>query len=262
VSDDPLTSFIARSLRAEVSEVRSELVTKNAAMEIERIRFRQAGEARTLVVKRVPPADSLEVQLLPFLARRAGRAVPNIRSRGIPPPAVPAWPWVLMEDVIDARSACHGDAAAIVRAKESIERAVAQDQPALRALGVPTRTAVQVVERVAERSLIDRPLDAEARTAAATLATLPLVLCHGDLVCANARQTDRGVVLLEWRRAHLGCGLLDIARLESDVAAFSGEAQGEKLFDLYGELTGVEVTGDQIRASRLVDRATRTASTD
>src|SRR5881396_1489918 len=110
MSQDPLTAFVARSLRADVTDVRSEVVAKNTTLELERIRFRQEGEERSLVVKRVPPSDALEVQLLPLLARKTDR-VPLVRSRGIPPPAVPAWPWVLTEDLLDAQSACHEDLA-------------------------------------------------------------------------------------------------------------------------------------------------------
>jgi hypothetical protein len=259
VSDDPLTAFVARSLRAQVTEVRTELVAKNAMLELERIRFRQDGEERSLVLKRVPPSDALEVQLLPLLARKTDR-VPEVRSRGIPPPAVPAWPWVLIEDLVDARSACHGDPIAIVRAKSAIERAVSRDGPALKAIGVPTITPVELVERALERAAIDRPLDADERVAAAELATLPLVLCHGELACANARLADRGVVLVEWRRAHLGCGLLDIVRLGADVHAFTDQDPASGLFDAYAELGGVSVSASLIRAARLVDRAVRRAT--
>jgi hypothetical protein len=261
VSDDPLTNFVARSLRAEVSDVQSEIVIKNPTVELERIRFRQNGEDRTVLVKRVPPNDALEVRLLPFLARKTDR-VPIVRSRGIPPPAVPAWPWLLTEELIDARSACHGDPAAIVRAKAVVERAVASDQPALGALGVRTVAPPALVERVAERALIDRPIDDEARSAADALAELPTVLCHGELVCANARQTDRGVVLVEWRRAYLGCGLLDIARLVADLAVFTGDKERDDLFERYGELIGMTITHDLVRAARLVERATRAVLTD
>jgi hypothetical protein len=259
VSDDPLTAFVARSLRAEVTDVRSELVAKNAMMELERLRFRQDGEDRSLVLKRVPPGDALEVHLLPFLARKTDR-VPEIRSRGIPPPGVPAWPWVLIEDLVDARSACHGDPIAIVRAKSAIERAVARDGPALKALSMPTITPVELVERALERAAIDRPLDADERVAAAELATLPLVLCHGELACANARLAERGVVLVEWRRAHLGCGLLDIVRLGADVHAFSDRDPASALFDAYAEFGGVTVSASLIRAAKLVDRAVRRAT--
>ncbi|HEV8470373.1 MAG TPA: phosphotransferase [Candidatus Limnocylindria bacterium] len=256
MTEDPLTSFVARSLRAEVSDVRSEVVAKNASLELERIRFRQEGEARSLVVKRVPPSDALEVQLLPLLARKTDR-VALVRSRGIPPAAVPAWPWVLTEDLLDAQSACHDDPRAIVRAKVKIERAVAGDVPALKALGVPTIGPVELVERASERAAIDRPLDAEARAAATALANLPAVLCHGELVCANARLAGRGVVIIEWRRAHIGCGLLDVAQLATDVSGFSGKAPGVDLFGFYGELAGVSVTAELIRAAQLVHASLR-----
>ena len=53
MSQDPLTAFVARSLRADVTDVRSEVVAKNTTLELERIRFRQEGDERSLVVKRV-----------------------------------------------------------------------------------------------------------------------------------------------------------------------------------------------------------------
>jgi len=256
MTQDPLTSFVARSLRAEVTDVRSEIVAKNTTLELERIRFRQEGEERSLVVKRVPPSDALEVQLLPLLARKTDR-VPLVRSRGIPPPAVPAWPWVLTEDLLDAQSACHEDPRAIVRAKAKIERAVAGDVPALRALGVPTISPVELVERASERAAVDRPLDAEARGAATALASLPAVLCHGELVCANARLAGRGVVIIEWRRAHLGCGLLDVAQLAADANVFADRDVGASLYALYGELLGIALTKELIRAAETVHRAVR-----
>ena len=256
MTQDPLTSFVARSLRADVTDVRSEIVAKNTTLELERIRFRQEGEERSLVVKRVPPSDALEVQLLPLLARKTDR-VPLVRSRGIPPPAVPAWPWVLTEDLLDAQSACHEDPRAIVRAKAKIERAVAGDVPALRALGVPTISPVELVERASERAAVDRPLDAEARGAATALASLPAVLCHGELVCANARLAGRGVVIIEWRRAHLGCGLLDVAQLAADANVFADRDVGASLYALYGELLGIALTKELIRAAETVHRAVR-----
>ena len=256
MSQDPLTAFVARSLRADVTDVRSEVVAKNTTLELERIRFRQEGEERSLVVKRVPPSDALEVQLLPLLARKTDR-VPLVRSRGIPPPAVPAWPWVLTEDLLDAQSACHEDPRAIVRAKAKIERAVAGDAPALKALGVPTISPEELVERASERAAVDRPLDAEARAAATALASLPAVLCHGELVCANARLAGRGVVIIEWRRAHIGCGLLDVAQLAADASVFADREVGASLFAMYGELLGIALTKDLIRAAETIHRAIR-----
>jgi len=253
MSQDPLTAFVARSLRADVSDVRSELVAKNALMEIERIRFSQDGVERSLALKRVPPDDSLEVQLLPLLARKTDR-VPRVLSRGVPPSAVPAWPWVMTEDLLDTTSACHEDPRAVVLTK------VAADGPALKALGVKTLTPVELVERAVERAATDRPLDAEARAAAGLLSSLPTVLCHGELACTHARLTARGVILLEWRRAYLGCGLLDVAQFTEDVRQFTGEDPGDKLFAYYGELTGNTVTKHMARASRLVSQVTRAAS--
>jgi hypothetical protein len=256
VSQDPLTAFVARSLRAEVADVRSELVAKNALMEVERIRFSQEGVERSLALKRVPLDDSLEVQLLPFLARKTDR-VPRVLSRGIPPPAVPAWPWVMTEDLLDATSACHEDPRAIVLTKVAIERAVAADGPALAVLGVKTISPVELVERAVARAATDRPLDVDARAGAQELSQLPLVVCHGELDCTHARLTARGVILMEWRRAYLGCGLLDIAHLSEDVLQFSGEDPGNKLFGYYGELTGITVTKEMARASRLVNQIAR-----
>ena len=261
MSQDPLTVFVARSLRADVSDVRSELVAKNALMEVERIRFSQEGVERSLALKRVPPPDSLEVQLLPFLARKTDR-VPRVLSRGIPPAAVPAWPWVMTEDVLDTTSACHEDPRAIVLTKVAIERAVAVDGPALNALGVRTMTPIQLVERAVERAVTDRPVDAEARAAATALSHLPIVLCHGELACTHARLTARGVIVVEWRRAYLGCGLLDIAQLTDDVRVFTGEDPGDKLLEFYGELTGNTVTKEMARAVRLLVKVTRTAITE
>lgn len=261
MSQDPLTAFVSRSLRADVGDVRSELVAKNALMEIERIRFSQDGVERSLALKRVPSEDSLEVQLLPFLARKTDR-VPRVLSRGVPPAAVPAWPWIMTEDILDTTSACHEDPRAIVLTKVAIERAVAVDGPALKALGVKTTTPIELVERAAERAATDRPVDADARAAATVLSHLPTVICHGELACTHTRLTARGVIIVEWRRAYLGCGLLDIAHLSEDVRHFTGEDPGERLFDYYGELTGNTVTKDMARASRLVNLVARAVSTD
>ena len=261
MSQDPLTAFVSRSLRADVSGVRSELVAKNALIEVERIRFSQDGVERSLALKRVPPDDSLEVQLLPFLARKTDR-VPRVLARGVPPAAVPAWPWVMTEDLLDTTSACHEDPRAIVLTKVAIERAVAADGPALKALGVKTSTPVELVERAVERTATDRPVDAEARAAAAELAILPTVLCHAELSCTHARLSARGVILMEWRRAYMGCGLLDIAHLSEDVRRFTGEDPGDRLFGYYGELIGSTVTKDLARASRLVEKMTRTMKTE
>jgi len=188
---DPLTSFIGRSLRAEVSAVTEEIVQDTTETEIDRVRFTQDGERRSLIIKRVPPHASLEVKLLPHLARKCDR-VPAVYARGIPPSTVAAWPWLLIEDLLDAPSAAP-DLDGIVLAKVAIEQAVLADAPALVALGVP---------RLARRG---------------PLAEWPEVLVHGSLSCGRAVLVDRGVVITEWRHASLGCGLLDIVRLARDA---------------------------------------------
>src|SRR5204862_5254739 len=119
---------------------------------------------------------------------------------------------------------------------------------------------VELVERALERAATDRALEVEARAAAKALSALPTVLCHGELACTHARLTARGVILMEWRRAYLGCGLLDIAQLTEDVGRFTGEDPEDRLAGYYGELTGNTVTKDMARASRLVMNVTRAAN--
>jgi hypothetical protein len=188
---DPLTTFIARSLRADVTDVREEIIQDTTEAELDRVHFTQDGARRTLVVKRVPQHASLEVKVLPHLARKTDR-VPAVHARGIPPATAAGWPWLLIEDLLDAPGA--DDLEAIVRAKVAVEHAVAADGPALVALGVP---------RIARRG---------------PLAEWPEVLVHGDLTRTHAVLTDRGVVLTEWRHASLGSGLTDIVRLARDAA--------------------------------------------
>lgn len=214
---DPLTSFISRSLRSEVTDVSEEIVQDTTEAELDRVSFTQDGLRRTLIVKRVPPNASLEVKLLPHLARKTDR-VPVVHARGIPPATVPAWPWVLIEDLLDAPAA--SDLGAIVRAKAVVERAVKSDGPALVALGVP---------RIARRG---------------ALAAWPEVLVHGALSGQTALQTHRGVVLTEWREASLGSGLTDIVRL----ARVSGVPAGP-LAELYAAETGQTLTTEALEAA-------------
>ena len=214
---DPLTSFISRSLRAEVTDVREEIIQDTTEAELDRVHFMQDGTARTLIVKRVPPHSSLEVKLLPHLARRSDR-VPVVHARGIPPTTVQAWPWLLIEDLVAAPHAM--DPEDIVRAKVAVERSVAGDGPALIALGVP---------RVGARG---------------PLADWPEVLVHGALGPANAVRADRGVVLVEWRQASLGRGLTDVVRLACAVAV-----PARVLAALYAGLAGVALTDDALAAA-------------
>ena len=217
-SPDPLTSFISRSLRAEVAEVTEEILQDTTDVELDRVRFVQDGTRRSLIVKRVPPSVSLEVRLLPHLARKTDR-VPAVYARGIPPAATPAWPWVLIEDLIGAPSACD-DLEGIVRAKVAIERAVAGDGPALAALGVP---------RVGRRG---------------ALADWPEVLVHGAVGCATVARTDRGAVLSEWRHAHLGSGLTDVIRLARDAGAHA-----RPLAEVYAAEWGMALTDAAVSAA-------------
>jgi len=175
MSEDPLATMLTRSLGATVSDARSEVVRKGDTVELERVRFTAEGVERSLVFVRFPKERALEVHLLPFLARKTDR-VPRVYARGIPPPMVPAWPWVLLEDLVAAPDACD-DIAGIAAVKRDIERAVSGDLPALRALGVP----------------------GTGRT-----------LMHGDLRCVNAKRSDRGIVIAAWSHAHLGDGEEDV----------------------------------------------------
>jgi hypothetical protein len=214
---DPLTSFIARSLRADVTDVREEIIQDTTEAELDRVHFTQDGAHRTLIVKRVPPHDSLEVKVLPHLARKTDR-VPSVHARGIPPATAAGWPWLLIEDLLDAPGAL--DLEAIVRAKVAVERAVAADGPALVALGVP---------RIARRG---------------PLAEWPEVIVHGDLTRKTAVMTDRGVVLTEWRHASLGSGLTDIVRLARDAAA-----PVRPLAELYAREVDHVLTDEALRSS-------------
>jgi hypothetical protein len=214
---DPLTTFISRSLRAEVSDVREEIIRDTTEGELDRVHFTQDGKERTLIVKRMPPHSSLEVKLLPHLARKTDR-VPAVHARGIPPATAAGWPWLLTEDLVDAPGA--NDPDAIVRAKAAVERAVAGDGPALVALGVPR---------------LARP---------GPLAEWPEVLVHGALGRPNAVLTDRGVVLTEWRQASLGCGLTDIVRLARDAGA-----PARPLAELYAREAGRPLTDEALRTA-------------
>ena len=215
---DPLTSFISRSLRAEVTDVAEEIVQDTTTAEIDRVRFTLDGARRSLVIMRVPPAESLEVRLLPHLARKTDR-VPTVHARGIPPIKTPAWPWLLIEDLLDAPTACD-DLGAIIHAKIAVEQAVAADGPALAALGVPR------VGRIGP------------------LAEWPEVLVHGALRCEHTARTARGVVLTEWRHAYLGCGLADVVRLAEAAGAPAGEVALR-----YAEATGRPVTAAALSAA-------------
>ncbi len=210
---DPLADLVSRSVGQRVPSVDVEVLPTGAG-ERKRLRFRTAAGDASAIFDRAPRGEATEAQLLPFLARKTDR-VPSVHSRGIPPPHVALGPWVLIEDVYAGASACD-DPLDIVRAKLAIERAVAQDLPALKALGV--------------RELAGLP---------EPLASAPRVLVHGDLVCANAVRVARGVVLLGWRHAALGPGALDVARLARDLERAGRKADAKAVRDLYVSESGV-----------------------
>lgn len=207
---DPLADLVSRSIGSRVEAVEAEVLPSEPGVERKRLRFARAGGASSAIFERVLPGEVTEAQLLPFLARKTDR-VPAIHARGLPPPHVLLGPWILMEDVLAGEDACLGDVRDILRAKLSVERAVAHDLPALRALGLGTGS----------------------RVLPASLSAAPLALMHGDLRCASARRVGRGVVLVGWRRAALGPGVLDAAALARDLERAGREPDAVRVRDCY-----------------------------
>jgi hypothetical protein len=253
VTSDPLATMISRALGTEVADVRSERMGARDGVEHERVRFTQDGAERSLMFERLAPRNALEAQLVPFLARKTDR-VPVVHARGIPRPVAPAPPWLLVEDLADAPSACDRDPVAILDAKLAVERAVANDVPALRALGVPIRKPDAIADEVAAA---DPSVAEEAREAARRLRKWPTALVHGDLVCANAVRTDRGVVLRRWGRAHLGCALLDVVRLTGDLVRRDDAVRGIGLSRRYAERMDAVLPTEVLRAAEKLDRLER-----
>lgn len=233
----------------DVTDVRSEVVRRDAAVELERITFRQDGRERSVVLKRVPRERALEVRLLPFLARKSAH-VPAVYSRGIPPPAVPAKDWLLLEDTLGLPSHCDAYPPGVVAAKVAIEQAVANDGPALRALGVPAIPPARIAEIAREAGAAEAD---DAIEAAGRLSSWPAALVHGDLSCANAVTADHALIV-EWRWAHLGCALLDVVRLTADLVDRGEAVLGIGLSRVYGELTGRTIGSDELRAAELLER--------
>jgi hypothetical protein len=108
---------------------------------------------------------------------------------------------------------CDDDPVAVLDAKRAIERAVANDLPALRALG----------------------LHDDARDLPHALAAAPRGLLHGDLRCENALRVDRGVVLVGWRSAHIGAAILDAASLVLDLEQHDRQKDADAVRRAYGE---------------------------
>ena len=251
-ASDPLASLVGRSLGIEVSDVRSEVLRRDADVELERVRFAASGKQRSLVLKRVPQERDLEAHLLPFLARKS-REVPRVHARGIPPPQVPAKRWLLLEDTAGTPGACDVDPREIVAAKHAIERAVERDAPALRALGVPELPPAALAA-IAERAGAPPELVADAREAASRLESWPAGLVHGDLSCANAALVGGRVLIGEWRWAYLGCTLLDVVRLTDSLVARNEAVLGIGLSRVYGALVDRRIGTEELRAAELLER--------
>jgi hypothetical protein len=189
---DPLADLVARSVGMRVDAVVAETLAAPDGYERRRLRYTTTAGQATAIFERAPRGVVLEAQLLPFLARKTDR-VPVVHSRGLPPPHASLGPWVLIEDILGAPPGCDGDPADVLRAKLAIERAIATDLPALRALGVRQ----------------DRVEGA--------LASAPIGLVHGALACASAHRSERGVVIVDWSHAFLGPTALDAASLIADL---------------------------------------------
>jgi hypothetical protein len=248
--DDPLGALVARSLGGDVQGVRAEDLAAEDGIERKRLHFTRDGRTMTALFERGVRGAVVEAQLLPFLARKTEH-VPRVHSRGIPPPHASLGPWLLLEDLGGAASACDGDAGDIVRAKVAVERAVAADGPALRALGVPVRTPLDLVREAGG--------DADAEEAARDLAPWPVALAHGDLVCRLARRADRRVVLTRWSAAHLGCGLLDAVRLAADLRGRGRARDAESVIELYVTESRGPADDALVRVARRLDALLREA---
>ena len=246
--EDPLGSLVARSIGGDVRDVRPEELEAEDGIERRRLRFTRDDRAETILFERSAKGTMVEAQLVPFLARKTEH-VPRVHSRGMPPPHASLGAWLLLEDLTEAASACDGDAAEIVRAKIAIERAVAADGPALRALRVPVRTPLDVVRQEGG--------DPSAEEAARELGAWPVALVHGDLTCARARRTGRGVVITRWSAAHLGCALRDAVRLASDLRLAGRASDADALVDLYVAESGGPDDHALVRAAKRMDALLR-----
>ncbi len=258
-AEAPLAALLSRALGAEVGDVRPEPLGVRDGVETERVRCRVGGEERSLVFERFAPRAALEVQLLPFLARKSVH-VPVVHARGIPPATVAAPQWLLLEDLEAAATACDGDPRDVVEALVAVEEAVAADGPALRALGVAVRTPADIAEEIAAASATEpdaHAIASEARESARRLQKWPAALVHGDLRCANAVRAERGVVLRRWGRAYLGCALLDVVRLVADIVARDDAVRGIGLSRAYSERIGVVLPTEVLRAAEKLDLLAR-----
>lgn len=250
-SDDPLGALVARSVGGDVQGVRAEELAEEDGIERKRLHFTRDGQTSTMLFERSARGAVVEAQLLPFLARKT-ELVPRVHSRGIPPPHASLGPWLLLEDLSAAAAGCDEDTTEVIRAKIAIERAVAADGPALRALGVPVRTPMDIAR--------EQGGDANVEDAARELAVWPVALVHGDLICERARRAERGVVITRWARAHLGCALLDAVRLAADLRGRARARDADAVIDLYIAESGGPHDDALVRAAKRMDTLLRAAS--
>lgn len=211
---DPLADLVSRGVGTRIETVEVEELPSVDGVERKRLRYQTSAGPTSVIFERSPRGRTLEAQLLPFLARKTDR-VPAVHARGLPPPHASLGPWVLLEDVLAAPLACDGDPVEVLRAMLAIERATRADAPALRALGVPERRG-------------DGPL-----------ASAPLGLVHGALVCANARRVGRGVVIVDWSHAFLGPTVLDAASLVADFQRRGDADVAERVRHVFVKECGV-----------------------
>lgn len=248
--EDPLGSLVARSVGGDVQGVRAEDLEVEDGIERKRLHFTRDGRVSAALFERSARGTVMEAQLVPFLARKTEH-VPRVHSRGIPPPHVSLGPWLLLEDVSDAPNACEDDVVDVIRAKIAIERAVAADGPALRALGVPVRTPVDVLR--------EEGADASAEEAARELGAWPVGLVHGDLTCGRARRAERGIVLTRWSMAHLGCALLDAVRFAADLRDSGRARDADSVIERYVAESGGPDDEALVRAAKRMDALLREA---
>ena len=182
---DPLADLVSRSIGARIESVAVEELPSRDGVERKRLRYATADGPKSAIFERSARGVTLEAQLLPFLARKTPH-VPVVHSRGLPPPHVQLGPWLLLEDVLAFPA--EDDRAEILRAKRAVETAVANDVPALRALGLRAHES-----------------------------NGPLVLVHGALTRDKAFRTERGVVIVDWSHAYLGDATDDSRSLEHGV---------------------------------------------
>ncbi|MGH2500105.1 MAG: hypothetical protein ACRDF0_08470, partial [Candidatus Limnocylindria bacterium] len=87
--------------------------------------------------------------------------------------------------------------------------------------------------------------------------TWPIALVHGDLNCARAAVTARGVVLVDWERAYTGCALLDIVQLTASLIARGDAPLGIGLSRVYAAEVGRTVGADELRAAERLETLAR-----